>query len=549
MPTRALAHRAPLLGLVAAWAAGSALVHSGLAPAHGGLWCALALAGLGATWLAGLRRPALVWLGMGLALLAAGALRTAQERNRPVEWDALQLPPREARLTLRVEHLFAPSEGQNDTAGGIARVTLAEPHLRDLKDQRIQFFVTWPENAPPATRGMEFTALGLLRPVPAHAAATDFDGYLAASGVNFAFSRARLEAAPREGGPWRRFCTRAENKLESILRAGLEHRPELADLYVAMMLGQKSELGEERKEWFVRSGTMHLFAISGLHVAGIAVALHTLLALARVPRAARFAAGTALLWIFVDITGAAPSAVRAFWMVTCLFAARQLRTPGNSVAALAASALVVLVLDPHQLFAAGFQMSYGIVAALLLYGVPLQEKWHDAWRPGAGLPEADRSRSQRLLAPWVQGAMGVLALGLAATLVSLPAAVAFFGLMTPGGFFINLLLVPVSSLVLFAGVAATAFGLAGIMPAVELFNHAAALVLAAMEGVVILGLKMPGLAWESAFIFPWLGPLFMAGMPALLALGYMRGWRARDGGYWTPWAVLGLGLVLATRSV
>lgn len=549
MPTRALAHRAPLLGLVAAWATGSALVHSGIAPINGGLWCALALAGLGATWLAGLRRPAVVWLGISIALLAGGALRTVQERARPTEWDALELPPREARLTLRVEHLFAPPGGRADAAGGIARTVRAEPHLRELEGSRIQFFATWPSDAPPATRGMEFTALGLLRLVPERPDPAGFDAYLSGAGVNFALSRARLEGPPREAGPWRRFCTKAGARLETILRSGLDHRPELADLYVAMMLGRKSELGAERRDWFVRSGTMHLFAISGLHVAGIAVALHTLLALVRTPRSVRFAAATALLWLFVDITGASPSAVRAFWMVTCLFAARQLRTPGNSVAALAASALVVLIIDPHQLFSAGFQMSYGIVAALLLYGVPLQEKWRHAWHPGASLPEADRPRAQRLLVPVAQGAMSITALGLAATLVSMPATLAFFGLMTPGGFFINLLLVPAASLVLFAGVASVACGLAGLAPAAELFNHAAGLVLSAMEGAVVLGLQVPGWSWAAKFVSPWLGPVFMAGMLALLALGYARGWRTREGGYWAPWAVLGLGLVLATRAV
>src|SRR5690606_8486486 len=108
----------------------------------------------------------------------------------------------------------------------------------------------------------------------------------------------------------------------------------------------------------------------------------------RLPRGAAFLLGTAILWTYVDITGGTPSAVRAFWMVTCLLGARQIRAPSNSLAALAASALVVLVIDPHQLFSASFQMSYGIVAALLLYGVPLQERWLARWQPWATLPKA-----------------------------------------------------------------------------------------------------------------------------------------------------------------
>ncbi len=556
MRPRSLAHRAPLAGLVAAWAVGAVAMHTGLLRYEtGGLVIAASLAGLALAWAGGRRgettaRRWALFGGLALAVAAAGALRTGQERGRLVEWDALELPPREARLTLRIERLFAPPQGREDRAGGIARVVGAEAHLRDLNGQRIQFLTTWPVEAGPPLRGAEFVALGLLRPVEARPEAGGFDRFLADSGVNFSFSRGRIEGEPKAAGAWSRFCAAAGARLEGILRTGLEDKPARADLYVAMMLGKKQELGEERKDWFMRSGTMHLFAISGLHIAGIALALNTLLGLARVPPLARFAAGTVLLWIFVQTTGGTPSAVRAFWMVTCILAAHRLRLPGNSLAALAASALVVLIIDPHQLFGAGFQMSYGIVGALLLYGVPLHEKWRDAWRPGLNVPAEDRPGWLR----WLEktpplAVMSVLALGLAATLVSLPATVTFFGLMTPGGFFVNLLLVPTAGLVLFSGVGAIVCGLAGLAPLASLFNHAAVVVLAGMEGLVRLSLQIPGNSWPAAFTQTWLGPATMAGMLALLAVGYMRGWRAQEGGHWVPWAVLGLVLVLGVRGV
>jgi len=450
-----------------------------------------------------------------------------------------------------VERLFAPPQGRADTAGGFARVVATEPHLRELVGQRIQFFATWPaESAVAPLRGTEFGALGLLKPVAKWPDTGGFDRFLADSGANFSFSRGQVEGEPKEAGAWSRFCAAVGVRLEGILRTGLEDQPSRGDLYVAMMLGQKQELDEERKDGFMRSGTMHLFAISGLHIAGIAVALNTLLGLVRAPVWGRFVVGTVLLWIFVQTTGGAPSAVRAFWMVTCMLAAHRLRLPGNSLAALATSALVVLVLDPHQLFGAGFQMSYGIVAALLLYGVPLFEKWREGWLPGAGVPVGSRPGWRR----WLETepplfVMSVLALGLAATLMSLPATVTFFSLMTPGGFLVNLILVPTAALVLFAGVGAMVCGLAGLAPLASLFNHAAAVVLAAMEGAVRLSLEVPGASWPAGFATPWLGPATMAGLLVLLAAGYMRGWQAREGGFWVPWAVLGLVLVLGVRNV
>ncbi len=540
-----------MLGLVVAWAGGATAVHLGLLAWPSAAWAGLALGGLALAAFAVIRprrfATVLFALGLFLALAAAGALRTADERARLHDWDALELPPREARLGLRVERVFASRDPGR--ASGLARVVDTDPHLRDLVGQRIQFFVTWPADGEALLRGAGFRARGLLAPLPFAPPPGGFDRYLADEGANFTFTRARLEEPPRAAGPWARFRGAAAGRFESILRRGLDAQPHLADLHVAMLLGRKDALAREQRDWFIRSGTMHLFAISGLHVAAIAVAFHTLLLLARVPSRPRFFAATALLWLYVEITGGQPSAVRAFWMITCLLGARQLRAPTNSLSALAISALGVLVVSPHQLFGAGFQMSYGIVAALLLYGVPLQEKWQAAWQPWGNLPPASRDWRHHAWEDGVRFGLAALALGLAATLVSTPATVGFFGVFTPGGFFVNLLLVPAASLVIFSGVASLLAGLLGLGAASVLFNHSAALVLSLMESAVVAALRVPGASWTAQFAPPWLAAAAGAALLALLALGYIRRWPLRPAGVVAPYlalaALVALGVTFA----
>jgi len=552
MRLRSLNSRAPLLVMVVAWAAGSAVAHAGLAP-RPVLLVVTSFVGLVLAWGAMLRdgsrsRPTLASVlgGMAIALAAAGALRTIQERARPADWDALALPPREARLELRIERLFASREPGR--VSGLARVVGTPGHLPELADQRIHFSATWTGAASAPLRGAGFSALGVLEAIPFASGPGTFRRFLADEGVNFSFTRARLDGPVRPAGAWARFRGAAEQRLERVLRAGLANNPRLGDLYVAMLLGQKQALSLEQKDWFIRSGTMHLFAISGLHIAAIALAVNTTLALARLPQRARFLAGTALLWFYVEITGGDASAVRAFWMITCLLGARQLRTPSNSLSALAASALGVLVASPHQLFTAGFQMSYGIVAALLLYGVPLQEKWQASWQPWVNLPREAWGWRHVCADSLGRALLGAVALGLAATLVSTPATLGFFGLFAPGGFLVNLVLIPAASLVLFSGVAALFVGLAGLTPLAILFNHAAALVLAAMEGTVTLALRMPGVSWPASFDPPWLASAAGAVLLALLAVGYALRWSRRVGGYWTPYAVLGILLLFGVTT-
>lgn len=545
-----LSRRAPLLGAVVAWVTGSALAH--VWAEHAGRWAGsfacVALCGLMFAWL--LRsRPCWLLAGLALALFGAGALRTVDARARPGVWDELGLPPREAIMVLRIERTFAPA-AEGGRAGGIARVLDAGALLPELRGQRVQFATAWPaDKVGEAARGMVFRAKGVLRSVPARPAAETFDRFVADAGVNFSFTRAALIEAPTGPGAWGRFREAAGARLETILREGLGKNEAVADLYVAMVLGQKSELDEARRERFLRSGTMHLFAISGLHVAGIALAVHALLALTRAPAWFSFLAGTAVVWLFVDITGAAPSAVRAFWMVTAVLAAKQARLPGGAPAALAATCFVVLVAHPHDFFSAGFQMSYGIVLALLFYGVPLQEAWWAKWTPGAGKPLADRTWRDKVLDKGGRALLSALALGVASSLVGMPAGVAFFGLLTPAGFFVNLALIPAAALVLFAAVGAMVSGLMGATPVAVLCNHAAAVVLSMMEWAAERVLRVPGAWVEAHFVSSGLGAAILAGVIALLAVGYARGWRGREGGLWLPCVALGLALVLGVRVV
>ena len=264
----------------------------------------------------------------------------------------------------------------------------------------------------------------------------------------------------------------ATGRLHAILGIGLEDQPALAAILRAMMLGQVQELSGDQKGLFMRSGTMHLFAISGLHVSVIALCLQTLLNFLRVPRLPAALVGLTALWLYVDITGASPSAERAFLMCALVIAAFTLRRPGNVLSALAASALFILLVDPMQLFSASFQMSYGIVAVLLLLGVPLAEAMLARWPLFTDLPEGSWRWHHRWRARVWRWFLGLLGIGLATMLASMLTSVQYFRLFTPGALPANLILIPAASVVIGAGFASLLCGLPGFAAGSVLFNHA-----------------------------------------------------------------------------
>ncbi len=543
MTSRSLGHRAPLLWLVLPYALGLAAGDLGEKFAPTGL---LAAAGLGAglAWLAAHRRPVLWAAALGASAFLAGVANHSLHRSRLPVWQ--ELPPREADLVLRVDRVFAGKHAQRVT--GLATVLGTDPHLRELRGQPLYFSVRHRAEEPPPLRSSRIRVLGVLETLPAEPAEESFDAYLSGAGMNFRLARGQLTETVRPASRYRVFCAGMLDRFNAILGAGVEaKRPELTGVLRAMLLGQKQALGDGQRELFRHSGTMHLFAISGLHIGVIAAGLHALLSLLRLPRPVHFTASLLILWLYVDITGTMPSAVRAFIMVAAFQSAFIFRLPGNPLAALAAAAGIVLLFAPMQLFSASFQMSYGIVAALLLLGLPLAETWLQRWRPFAALPAAAHGWHHRLINHGGRALLGMLAIGVASITVSALTGIQFFRLFTPVALLANLALIPAAVLVILGGVASLLCGLAGFALGSSLCNHATGVVLAAMDHAVRRLAELPGGHWPAAYHAPWIGPAALAGLLGVMLAAYGLGWTKRTGGWWPPFALVALVLIFGVK--
>ena len=543
MTSRSLGHRAPLLWLVLPFIGGLAAGKiNGSVPVTWLLGLALAAAAaalLSARFFPRLWAPAIVG-----AMFFAGASSYTLHRARLPAWEAR--PAREARLALRVERVFVQTDTRRAT--GLATVVRTEEHLRELAGQGIYFSLALRKGEAPPIRSAEIATAGVLAVLPRDPPADTFEGYLAGAGINFRLNRGRLLAEEKPAHAYYRFCARAAERCHEILGLGIaEKRPALAGLLRAMMLGATHEPSAEQHTLFMQSGTMHLFAISGLNIGVIAGALQAILLLLRLPSWLRLVIGAALLWLFVDITGAAPSAVRAFTMAVFLHAAFVLQRPANVLAALVASALAVLLIAPLQVFSASFLMSYGIVAALLLLGLPLGDAWLARWSPWRDLPKPTWRWWQHAIDATWRALATAMAIGVATTLVSLLTGVQFFRLLTPGALAANLVLIPAAMVVTLAGFASLLCGFVGFGFGAVLGNHAAALVLAIIEWLVRLSVKLPGAFVPAHFSHAWIGSVALVVLLAALLAGYGSQWKLRRGGWWPPLAIVAIVLIFGVK--
>lgn len=541
MTSRSLGHRAPLLWIVLPMIAGLATARAGDFAPLPWLLGGAALTASAAVFASG-RAPRACAPLFCAAMFLAGAAAYALHRPRIAAWD--QLPPREARLTLAVQRVYPQLDARS--VAGLATIQETDTHLRELAGQRVYFSLKLRDGVAPPVRSAVISTIGVIAGLPRDPPADSFDGYLANAGVNFRLSRGRVLAEVAPPSRYYRFCARQAERFATILGAGVEaKRPRQAAVLRAMLLGQQHELSDEQDALFRQTGTMHVFSISGLHIAVIAAGLHALLMLLRLPRPVQFVAGLTALWLYVDITGAPPSAVRAFVMVALVQASLVLRVPRNPLSALATSALLVLLVAPLQVFSASFQMSYGIVAALLLLGLPLADRWNERLALFRALPGVTWSWHHHVRDFLWRATLSAVALGASASLVSAITSVMFFQLFTPGALVANLWLIPASSLTILTGFISLLCGLVGFAAGSVLANHAAVLLLWAIEAGVQGSAALPGMWFDAAFREPWMGTVSLAALLLALGTGYAKNWRGWNRGCWLPVAVVAIALATA----
>ena len=139
-------------------------------------------------------------------------------------------------------------------------------------------------------------------------------------------------------------------------------------LIAGVVCGRSSELrAQPAGEWFSVTGTAHLIAVSGSHLAIVGFVIESALQMARCSRGLQRALLAATLVAYAAFTGASPSAVRACCMVAATLVANGAGRRRHGVSALFVTMSIFLLLRPTVLFEMGFQLSCASVLAILCF--------------------------------------------------------------------------------------------------------------------------------------------------------------------------------------
>lgn len=539
--------RAPALFLLIGIVLGLVLAREVTAP----IGFVLSVAGLMAGLSYGLsKHSGGLWLlsFMTAATLSAWAYGTLRLPTKP-ESAQLQLPIREAQLHFEVDRVMQ-ARSQFGNASGVARIIEANATSRLILGDKVFFRIKLPEaEASKVHNGSEIKATGVLKPIPHEVEPDSFEGYLKDTGIHYRFERISALELARPPSRFDQFCYRMNLRFQEYLSLGAPEGKNHDGIYKAMLLGRKAELSDEQSDRFRMTGTMHFFAISGLHIGVIATVIAQFLILIRIPRKVSPFIGLPLLYLYVEITGASPSAVRAFLMALFFWSSFAFVRQRSPLAALAASAVFVLIFQPAQLWSIGFQLSYTVVLSILLFGLPLYETASEKLAPFRYLPKANWAPSQHLYA-WIQDALLLLfSISFSAWLASAPLSAAFFGYLSPGAILLNMLLVNLAAVAITTGVVSLSLALVGLDSAVGFINHAAWISIQIMDTLVIGSTKIPGMILHCDVFPEWIAYSALIAYFTLL-FGLHRERSQSSAVIWLlPLAVIIAGLLLGLANI
>ena len=293
------------------------------------------------------------------------------------------------------------------------------------------------------------------------------------------------------GNPILRLAQKSRAWMQNAICRGLENAPEVQNFLSGIVLGLRHQTPEDIEEPFQQTGTLHLFAVAGLHVGIVAALLWMLAMVARLSRKWAAALIIPLLLFYAAVTGLHVSSIRAAVMSSILLGGLFFERKVFVLNSLAAAAFFLLCWNTNELFSTGFQLSFAVVGAIILFADPFAEFLQRWTAPDPFLPRSLLRGPRRWMHAtfeWLCRGTGV---SLAAWVGSLPLVLWYFYIVTPISLVANLIVVPIAFFIL--AIALLSLLSTPLLPGLAvIFNNANWLLAQLVIGIVQFLAHVPG---------------------------------------------------------
>ena len=192
-------------------------------------------------------------------------------------------------------------------------------------------------------------------------------------------SRASISYGEGEAPQWQQTVFQKAKTVQSSLTTRLSKSgvsSHTLALTQALVVGKKDELSQETHQAYRQVGASHLLALSGMHLGIIYSLLYFFLVRwVRHSRWRWYFLPLILfsLWGYTLVAGMPVSLVRAALMLSVITITTLMQYRTDPLHPLALSAIIILLVEPAQVFSISFQLSYAAVLFLLLLWAPVNE--------------------------------------------------------------------------------------------------------------------------------------------------------------------------------
>ncbi len=204
----------------------------------------------------------------------------------------------------------------------------------------------------------------------------------------------------------------------------------------ALILGYEDDLSNEVIGSFAATGALHVLSVSGLHVGIVFLVLNYFLQFlgeSKPARITRFIVAVSGLWLYALITGLSPSVWRAAAMFSLITAGKFYKKDISTFNIIGCSAFILLCINPYMITEVGFQLSY-----LAVFGiVTLHQKFYDLLIFKKKI---------------IDNIWSISCVSVAAQLVTFPLGLLYFHQFPNYFLFSNLVVIPLSTIILYAGI-------------------------------------------------------------------------------------------------
>ncbi len=271
--------------------------------------------------------------------------------------------------------------------------------------------------------------------------------YLRNKGYYLCISNGTIESGNHRPYSIEGFLYGIKNRCTKIIDNSFDS--ESAGIVKAMLVADKSTLDKNIKKLYSENGIAHIMAISGVHVAIIGMTLYGFLRKLRIGRLISGTFSIAIIILYGIMTGMSSSTERAVIMLILSIAAEYFGRKTDAPTSMGFAMIIMVLGNPYVILDAGFQLSFAAITGVTVVAPQLRKLLRMFKR---FIKEADEKKKQKhkkimSLRKMIIKLIDALVVGIASFITTTPVIIYYYYQFPPYSIFINLIVIPLVSLI------------------------------------------------------------------------------------------------------